>query len=251
MNKTIKNVPTFRQGYEELYQLGCQTAVLMTTDSKEFEEFGIDQTRIAGLQNLCDSFNQRKVDEAYVLIQKLKTLEKYQAAQELMRTLYILETQVNLQWADLGFSFRSFKLGSISKDNELELLTKAKSIIKIMSEQAEIYVSTDLLDAVAQKIELFEVAIDAQKQANKQRHSAAKLRQAQAASFFAQIRKYRELGKRIWIIKGNKARSKDYVMPRNKRNSSLFSRIKRTVAITEDEVYDYSDASVESSSLVT
>jgi len=251
MKKTVKKVRAPRQGNEELYQLGCQTVVLMTTDSQEFAEFGIDQARIAGLQNLCDSFNQRKVDEAYVLLQKLKTFEKQQAAQELLRELYKLEAQVNFQWADLGIGFSPFKLGSISNSSDLELLSKAKTSIKSLSEQTEIWVNTDLLDAVAQKADWFEEAIEAQKNAARERSVGAKLRQAQAASFYAQIRKYRALGKKIWFIKGEYARSKAYLMPSHRKKRSAASIVRQVSQITEEEIYDYSGNTVESNSLVS
>jgi hypothetical protein len=220
MTYLTKNVRVLHQGYEELYQLSYQTAEQMVTDSTELAEFGIDQAEIDGFKNLSVSFNNRDFDEKFLFNQKLKTDAKTKASVELMRAIYKLQTKVDLEWIDLGIDFSIFEFGAISRDNDLELLHKAKAGVNLLTASDTVSVDLTILNDLTQKVDAFEKAIDEQRFAFLQRKVGTKLRQAEANALYFQMRKYRELGKRMWLLNGDQERSDSYLMPASRYNNS-------------------------------
>ncbi len=216
MIKLVSNVKALHLGYEELHQLSCQTVVLMTTDSAEYESVGIDQSEKVDLQELTDSFNNRDFDEKYSLIQKLKTETKNQKVQELVSNIYKFENIFGVQWSKLGFNISVSNLGSLSQDNDLKLLSKAKAFVNAVSNLNIIDKQSETYLALEQSIIDLAKAIEGQQTAMIERKIATEMRTAQAFELFHKVRRIREFGKRMWQLKGEKARSDAYLMPRSK-----------------------------------
>jgi len=221
MKNLIRNVKTLRQGYEELHQLSCQTAVLMTTDSAEFEAFGIDQTEKVDLEELTESFNQRDFDEKFELIQKLKTDLKNQKAKELLLNIYKFETEFDVQWSKSAASVSAANLGNISQDSDLKLLSKAKAFVNALGNLEIVNTQSAIYLALQQSIADFSKAIEEQQTAILERKIATEMRQGQAIELFNKVRRIREFGKRMWQIKGEKARSEAYLLPKSKAQSEV------------------------------
>lgn len=220
MNYLTKNVRVLRQGYEELYQLSYQTAEQMVTDSTELAEFGIDQTEIDGFKNLSVLFNNRDFDQKFLFNQKLKTDAKNKTGVELMRAIYKLQTQVNLEWVDLELDFSAFEFGAISNDTDLELLFKAKTVVNLLSDSTIVSINAETLSDLLLKVNAFEKTIDEQRTAFLQRKVGTQLRRAEADKLYVQVRKYRELGKRMWLLNGDQERSDAYLMPQSRSDKS-------------------------------
>ncbi len=238
MKNLITNVKTLRLGYEGLHQLSCQTVVLMTTDSAEFEAFGIDQTEKVDLQESTDSFNQRDFDEKFELMQKLKTDAKNQKAKELLLNIYKFETEFGVQWTKTAVSVSAANLGSISQDSDLKLLSKAKAFVNALGNLAIVNTQSATYLALQQSIADFSKAIEEQQTAILERKIATEMRQEQAMELFNKVRRIREFGKRMWQLKGEKARSDAYLLPKIKAQtevSETFSSIEIKVNDSEME----------------
>ena len=215
INKNEKS--NFPYSYEEVDQLSLQTYSLMQRDAAEFSLFGIDQVQQDSFKALSDSFNKRDFDEQFLLMQKSKTYAKDKVVDEIRIDIYNLEMKVDFAWKAKGESFKSLKLGGVSKDNDLELSTKAKLCVNLLTESivdfAEVGITLEMLEALSNKASNLRQLIDQQRLAEYKRHIAQSERLALANELYSEMMRFRNLGRKMWATT-NYELSQSYVMPK-------------------------------------
>ena len=215
INKNKKS--NFPYSYEEVDQLSLQTYSLMQRDAAEFSLFGIDQVQKDSFKALSDSFNKRDFDEQFLLTQKTKTYAKDQTVEEIRVDIYNLEMKVDFAWKAKGESFKSLKLGGVSRDNDFELATKAKLCVNLLAENiadfAEVGITVETLDALSIKVDNLRQLLDEQHLAEQRRHIAQSERLALANKLYSEMMSFRNLGRKMWATTDYE-RSQSYVMPK-------------------------------------
>jgi len=226
MEKSIKKVRTFCLGDEELYQLGCQTVELMTTDSTEFASFGIDQTAKVSLQDLAEHFRSRPYDEISMLTQKLATQTKDEKADNLQLDLVKLETKIRTVFGRKNPFYEMFDISSVSTLTPDEIVKKVEVIQLVVngtfsSVFTNIISSTEMEKMVLKASEL-RTAILNQEFASRERVLNTFTRTEMANELYREVAKIRYIGKQMWAY-SNYAKSRMYFMPQFKTKTSQAS----------------------------
>lgn len=217
MNKDLKNVRFFRLGYEEVYQLGCQTADLLTTDSAEFATFGIDQSAKDNLNGLLINFKKRSFDQILLLKQETATEAKNNKAGELRKKFVMLEANLRNNFGRKSAIYKRFGLNSISSMSELELCSTAKMIVRFVNDDfssiLKFVVSEEMLTTFETLSNELNDLIVKQDVAMRNRKLATDLRIEEANKLYAEISKIRYIGKKMWAGI-SKTKQEAYLMPK-------------------------------------
>ena len=226
MEKSIKNVRTFRLDYEELYQLSCQTIELMTTDSAEFASFGIDQTAKVSLQNLAERFRYRPFDELSMLAQKLATQTRNEKADELQLDLVKLETKIRTVFGRKSPFYKMLDISALSTLTPDEIVKKVDVIKMVVEGNFKDVFATILssaeMEGLMQKANDLRAAILNQELASRERVLHTHTRNEQANELYREVSKIRYVGKQMWAY-SNYAKSRMYLMPQFKTRTSQAS----------------------------
>jgi len=240
MKNQRKNVLVFRQGYEELYQLGYQTAALMVTDLLMFTKFGVGQKEVDELKQLVNAFGNRDFDEEYLLDQKLTTQEKNDLLDSILVILYELEIKLNLIFPDNDLLINIFALSAVRQMSETEVSEKARATANLLdgkfSSLFAPHIEEQQIATLREKAHALSALLDNQSKVEKERHIATQIRAAQANELFEYIRRIRRAGRKMWALT-DFVRSNAYLMP-------TLSASSQTTKTGNDDFVDETDTNL-------
>jgi len=215
--KNQKNVQAPRQGYEELYQLGYQTAALMVTDLDRFMEFGVSQNDVDELKQLVNAFGNRDFDEEYLLAQKFSTQEKQQLLSAILVILYKLEIKLSKAFSSETSVTQAFDLSTIRQLTEVEVAKKAKLSASLCNGRYASLLAPHISQAeiaeLNEKGDLLMETIIKQQTSEKERMIATQIRASLACELFNSVRTIRRVGKKMWALT-DVVKSNAYLMPK-------------------------------------
>ena len=248
------NVLTFRQGYEELYQLGYQTADLMVTDLNQFQEFGINQTRIDNLNISLELLKNRTYDELMLLKQQKATETKNEKVDELKAILFRVEVKIRTTYGRKSYQYKDLGISSISTLTDMEVALKAGVVASIVkTEFADLYdaiINEAIITSLKEKsVELTEL-IKQQKAAIIVRTISTQQRTILANNLYTEISKIRYVGKQMWLH-SDYIKSKVYQMPKLKSTTNSNASLPdddddETFVVNEPVINDEPDTSANS-----
>jgi hypothetical protein len=222
MTSILKHVRVFRQGYEEVYQLGNQTVTMVVTDLDKFNKYGVTQTTVDELKQLMQSVGS-DFDALHLLEQKHATLQKDAMVSEVTETLYDLEMQLNLMFDKSSLTYKAFGLNSISTLNDNGIASKAILCYNLLnSKYAHILnaeIDQDFIDLLHDKGQSLRLLIDSQSFMEKERHLATQERVNNANTLYEKISKIRRIGVKMWAST-DYVKSNAYKMPTQRTYSS-------------------------------
>jgi len=211
-----KNVRAFRQGYEEVYQLGNQTVAMVVTDLTKFNKYGVTQADVDNLIVLKEEIG-RDFDEVALTAQKLVTEAKDKMTDLVKELLYDFDIEVSQLAKNNSIAYKSFKTSNIRSLNSNETVTRALTscgILKdVLADTLSISISPELVEALETNALLLRDLIDKQKTKEGIRHLATQVRVNKANALYAEISRIRSIGRKMWALT-DYVKSSMYKMPR-------------------------------------
>jgi hypothetical protein len=243
MTKQKRNVRTFRQGYEEVYQLGYQTADLMVTDSAEFAKYGIDHTAQENLTALLERLKFRSIDEIELLGQKLATESKDMEVENFRLFLIGVENRLYTHFGANSPFYKMFELSSISTLEAMQLVEKARLAYAIMQgrykdEFGAIFTLEQVAELTA-KADAVHQKVNEKVVATAERRAATDMRYETANQAYSEIKRIRRIGKQMWAYTDYE-KSRRYTMPSYHSQSNDAPEVLSS-QVVEGETYNFSE----------
>ena len=187
----------------------------MKRDSVEFVKQGVDQDKIAEVEDLLTEYSEIPTDDELIGAQMNATAEKDSARDKLRASISeIIDRAASKYGANSGY-YRKFGIYTLSEIDGGELSSGARRVFRVgtslISELASEGLTQAMLDAVKENNLIFDKALANQEDAISDREIAAEERIERANYIYGLMSNYCDKGKRIWVST-NQAKYNDYVI---------------------------------------
>lgn len=186
----------------ELKQMADLVLLLINRDLDEFSTRGFNHNKQQEFEGLINQFADILPDETYLAMQFSKTEEKNAARQKLeqmMRTFFLMAKGA---FGENTGRYKEFGDTLISRTTDETLVRNAKmmraALIKYQPALSDEGFNSQHLSDFEAAYQLFDDAIDAQKQAIQARDVATEERINLGNELYALVSKYTEIGKDLW-----------------------------------------------------
>jgi len=216
IKKTVRN---FRQGYEDLYQLGNQTVSYVVTDLDKFSKYGITQQTADELKQLAEEVGQ-DFDVLFLTQQKFATLKKDELEKEVIGLFVDFQINLNLSTTKSPLAVDAFGVSNISNLTASQLAEKAILCYNLLTmDSAHIFgldTTESFRESLREKGESLRNLIDVQNLMEQKRHLATQVRVKKANELYDKISKIRQTGRKMWAST-DYVKSNSYRMPSSKK----------------------------------
>lgn len=205
----------FRFTYGELKQKADSTLLLIDRDLAEFTDRGFTPAKRAELEAAIEAVADFPADYQMEGMQMSATDAKFAARDVLeskMRTVFLA---VKTVFGVKSATYRAFGKANLTKQQDDELIRNAKDMVAEIPEHladlAEEGITLEKAEQLDAAKNTFDVAIDAQRRAIKNRDKATEKRILLGNALYELVAKYNETGKDIWYSI-SEAKYNDYII---------------------------------------
>lgn len=205
----------FRFTYGELKQKADVTLLLIDRDLAEFSDRGFTPAQRAELETAIEAVADFPADFQMEGMQMSATDAKFAARDVLeskMRTVFIA---VKTIFGVKSATYRAFGNPNLTKQQDDELIRNAKDMVAEIPEHLADLEEEGITLAKAAQLNdaknTFDMAIDAQRRAIKNRDKATEKRVLLGNALYDLVSKYNEIGKDIWY-EISEAKYNDYII---------------------------------------
>ncbi len=207
----------------DLIQLADSKISAAKRDLAEMQDFGITDIILAEINKRRDNFADMTTDEELEGMKITSTEDKSAAADVLRKAIRRIMARVGNKYGIKSGKYSRFGTESLGRMSDTELYKCGKRVqrqAQLLLDQlaSEGLVETDISDLSA-KTQTFDVAIDAQDDAIRDRDIAAEERVTLGNDLYADIMKLSNTGKAVW--EGvNEAKHNDYMIMKGRQTTT-------------------------------
>ena len=199
----------------ELCMFTSNLCNVLTRDLSDLAVFGLTAAKIASLKALGDAFELFPADGALVGEVMITTENKNAIREQVLAEIRNMVLRVEAKWGADNARCRTLNISSPSQLSDDSLLASAKwvhtKMTEFLPELADYGLSKEVLDAFADLNEKFELAKNAQAEANSMRILKAEERVNKGNELYELVSNYCGFGKKLYE-KTSPAKYNDYII---------------------------------------
>ena len=199
----------------ELCMFTSNLCNVLTRDLSDLAVFGLTAAKIASLKALGDAFELFPADGALVGEVMIATENKNAIREQIVEEIRNMVLRIEAKWGADNARSRTLNISSPSKLGDDSLVTSAKWVHTKMTEflpdLVDFGLTQEVLDAFAEMTEQFELAKNAQAEANSKRIIKAEERVNKGNELYEFVTRYCGFGKKIYE-KASPAKYNDYII---------------------------------------
>jgi hypothetical protein len=171
-------------------------------DIKQFEQYGYSKARLKGFLDKCEKFRQLPDDDEVLGDQMIVTEKKNTAAEKLKGAIRSIMTRVAMKYNNRSGRYRKFGTAKMGDMTDAQLLFCGRRVARVARQQidflAEVGVSENVIQKVADACRLFENALNIQQDKVAERDIAVERRTEQGNILYDEMVTLCNIGKDAW-----------------------------------------------------